>query len=605
MLREIINFTRSLSPESFKRGLQPAQGLHVQITLNEKGELQKYEKAFFKDGDEPTLFLQSCLSRQINTKMVSINKALDSKKKIHSCSPFCIAFKSKTLNEVQERINDYFNTGIQYCENEKQRKWAEIFGKYCDKNLLNLLVREIQDAETGKSGDKKFKLSENHYIYVYLANVAIEDFAEAHQKYIQKKAFNKEEFNLAVEGQTFGVSDYLTGYNQKKPFLQHQSSSFDVSSRVNSDDSAWLFKFSQLRENKQLPNPLPIFIDKEELNDAAVKIFHEEETKKIGYSEIIRTVYEKEKDLGNYYLLYMRGKDEVKDFDFVSSFQFKVEPAISIENLYSVESDLTSQKIDDVFEFEKKIVNRIFDGQLVRKRDEGWWLRYFDDIENKPQYIRAAMYQLVLKYRKAFYDYIYKSKREAITSRMFHDIMLSGILDDLRQDEYKDKKHTKNFAIKEKLNIWFSLFDYFDQNRQLTGDQNMPSQILQLQARMQKIVSNNDAHLETDQEFAYATGQAIYYLLSCSEASNKSHALLEPFLQKTDTEQFKLAIARIFAQYKHAISFYKGKFEKLMAEILSYAPETELRSLLPMILAGYFAESIIYQKRDSAQTEAQ
>lgn len=223
-------------------------------------------------------------------------------------------------------------------------------------------------------------------------------------------------------------------------------------------------------------------------------------------------------------------------------------------------------------------------------------MRYFDDIDYNPKYIRAVMFQLVLKYRKIFYDYIYKSKREAVTSTILHDIMQTGILDDLKQDKFKDNRHTKEFTIKEKLNIWFSLFEYFDQQKTEGGDETMASQVLELQGRMQQIANDSTAHVENDNEFAYAAGQVIYYLLNQSEAGNKSHALLEPFLQKTDATQLRMAIARTFAQYKHAITFYKGRFEKLMAEVLSYDLDSDLKSLLPMILAGYFADCVIYQK---------
>ena len=603
MLREIINFTKSLSPESFKRGLPLTDGLHIQLTLNEAGKLQKHEKAFFREGDELSPFLQDCLNKEINTIFVTINKALDSKKKIHSCSPFCVAFKKKTMAEALVRLEDYFNAAIEYCESDAHRQWAERFKDYCIEHLEDLLEQAIHEIEMNKVDGKSVKISDNQYIYVYLANVSPQDYQQIHQNYVRPKAFNKDDFNCEINGTLFGVSDYLNVYNTKKPFLQHLSATFDVNERVTADDAVWLFKFKQLKANKQLPNPLPIFIEKEELNDEVVRIFHRNEDKKPGYAEMIRQVYERENDLGNYYLLNMRGND-VKDYDFVSSFQFKIAPQIRIENFFGISGELYEQKIDDIFDFERKIVSRIFEGQLVRKRDDGWRLRYFDDIDNKPQYIRPVMFQLIMKYRKSFYDYIYKSKRETITVQMFHDIMQTGILDNLRQDEYRENKHTREYPIKEKLNIWFSLYEFFgDQNKQI-GGLKMANQIQQLHQRMQEIVSDTDWHLESDAEFAYAAGQVIYYLLSCSEASNKSHALLEPYLQKTDAEQFKLAISRTFAQYKHAIFFSQKRFNKIMAEVLSFQPEANLKSLLPMILAGYFSENVIYQKREKETVEA-
>ena len=263
MLREIINFTRSLSAESFKRGLKPAQGLHVQITLSEGGEYQNHKLALFKDGDEITPFLQDCLDREINTKWVSSNKALDSRKKIHSCSPFCVAFKQKTFDEIQTRLNDYFDTAIEYCDRQEHQSWGEIFKNYCDHNLIDFLKTIIDDLEKEESKERKFKLLDSHYICVYFTNVSVQDYKEVHQKYIRRKAFNKDEYNRPVNGKIYGVSDYLTGYNQKKPFLLHQTASFELNTRVIGDDAVWLFKFAKLKENRQLPNPLPIFIDKQ------------------------------------------------------------------------------------------------------------------------------------------------------------------------------------------------------------------------------------------------------------------------------------------------------------------------------------------------------
>lgn len=596
MLREIINFTRSLSPDTFKLNLQPKEGLHIQIELDESGQFQKQEHQLFRQKDEVTLFLRDCLLRQVSSIWISANKALDSKKKIHSCSPFCVAFKLKTIEEIQERLDAYFSVAFEYCETDHHKKLCDYFKAYCSDSLMALVREDIQVIEKEPGNGRAVKLADNQYIYVYLRNANTEDCQATHRKYLSKRAFNKEELNREVNGITWGVSDYLTGYNTKKPFLQHHTAAFSINSRVTSDDATQLFNFSQLKANRQLPNPLPIFIEKDELNDDVVKIFNKDQERNITYSEIIRAVYDNYRDLGNYYLLNIQGK-LVKDFDLVSSFQFKLDQPIRIQGLFTTAGDLANENIDNIFEFERRIVQRIFNNQLVqRSKNKGLRMRYFDDLDYNPKYIRAAMFQLVLKYRKVFYDYIYKSKREGITSGIFHDILQTGIMDDLRQDEFKDRRHTKEFTIKEKLNIWFSLFEYFDQQENEGGDETMANQILKLQKRMQEIANNNDAHVENDHEFAYATGQVIYYLLNQSEAGNKSHALLEPFLQKTDATQLKMAISRTFAQYKHAITFYKGRFEKLMAEVLSYDLDGDLKSLLPITLAGYFSDCVIYQK---------
>lgn len=525
-----------------------------------------------------------------------MNKAIDTKKKIHSCSPFCVAFKIQNIDELDARIDDYINAAQVYCESENHKKWTELFRKYAIENLIKLskeVMSKVIEEQTEK--EKRFKLSDKYYIHHYLENMSITDYETVHNKYLAPKVFNKEEFNIRLTDGIYGVSDYLTGYNSKKIFLQHQTATFNISNRFRSDEAMLLYQFSKLQDNKLLPNPLPVFIEKEELNDEVVKIFNREGEKKISYSEIIEEVFSRKQDLGNYYLFNFFGKT-VRDFDFVSSFNFKIEPAIYIQDLFMIQNK-SEKEINNIFAFEKIIVQKIFDNQLVQKtKDDTWRLRYFDDIQYKPQYIRAVMFQLALKYRKAFYDFIYKSKKQAVTRNMFNDIMQSGILDDLSQDVYKNGQHSMNYKIKYKMNIWFSLYEFFGNNETKNGVSNMASKIKELQECMHRIVTNEGNHIETDEEFAYAAGQVIYYLLSCSEAGNKTHALLEPFLQKTDPSQFKMAISRTFNQYKHAISFYKGKFEKLMAEVLSYELKAKFKELIPFILAGYFAENIMYKK---------
>lgn len=137
----------------------------------------------------------------------------------------------------------------------------------------------------------------------------------------------------------------------------------------------------------------------------------------------------------------------------------------------------------------------------------------------------------------------------------------------------------------------------------------MAEQILDLHQRVVQIADDFAVKIETDEEFAYAAGQLIYYLVNQSEAANRTYAVLEPFLQKTNVDQLQLAIARTLDQYKHAITmyrFYQGRFENLSSKIYSYDNSVKVKPLLPYILAGFFAENIIkkYQKNKESETEA-
>src|SRR3990172_11046900 len=99
MLREIINFTRSLSEESFVRNLLPQEGLHLQIELTDDGKLKNHQCEIFREKDGMSSFLKKCLDLQIHTKCVSSAKRFDAPiKQLRSCCPYCIAFEAVFLN---------------------------------------------------------------------------------------------------------------------------------------------------------------------------------------------------------------------------------------------------------------------------------------------------------------------------------------------------------------------------------------------------------------------------------------------------------------------------------------------------------------------------
>ena len=239
------------------------------------------------------------------------------------------------------------------------------------------------------------------------------------------------------------------------------------------------------------------------------------------------------------------------------------------------------------------------------KNDKNW-LKYFGEIKYDPKYLTSNTYNQLLRYRKSIYDFIYKSKREAITTLMFDDLMEKGILDDIRHDESKNLEHTHEYFIKEKLNIWFSLYSFFTNTGQLIRYDmvNKTKELLEYLQQVSKQESN--IHIENnDEAFAFAAGQVIWKLLIQSRSSNRSHALLEPFLQKVDVGQFKLAIARTFDMYKHEFTLYpmKYEFDIIMGEVMGYEPsEKNMKNLLPFILAGYFSKSI-FAKNEMIQSE--
>jgi len=617
MINEIVNFVSELKPEIFSKNLELSEGLYVLVDLNKAGNLLNVDESVSiqetdilsvdkKTEAEPIHY--ELLEWQTNSGPVSPNKSFDSRKKIFNqvCSPYAIGFKKKIFEknlrkEGEEKYKDiedsfdlYFRTAEEYIDGEDEE--FEIFKAFCQKHLISLI----------EGLDEIKELNQNACVYIFKKNVDIEKQRKFHQSYLREKVFNKEEYNKKTESGIYGISDSVSGFNRKKIFLQHQTAPLDLNYRVSDEQAVNLWKFFGLWKNRQIPNPFPMFVDKQELNGEVVSIFNEDRS--FGYAEIITKLIEKydEEYLSNYYLLFFKAGErgsQIVDLDFVPAFKFKIDPPLKVKEPFQLGEKVKST-ITNVFGLQDKVLNKAFNGQLVQKTKKGSkWLKYFDDVDFNPNYFTPNGYNLFLKYRKAFYDYVYKSKRQAITKRMFDDIMVNGILDDVRQDEFKEGNHSKGYQIKEKLNIWFSLYNFFEGTTNLTSI-DMVNKTKVLYNKLKSMASeDSDARISNDDEFAYATGQIIYYLLNQSEASNRTHALLEPFLQKTEANLLKKEIVKAFDAYKHAIKFYRKKyaFDKVMAEIMGFEPgEENMKNLMPIILAGYFSKSVFYDK-DSEQ----
>ena len=642
MKTELVNFVDSLSPEVFSYNLELDEGLYILVDLDDDGKLLNFKKGVYKKKNnkkeeekdkkksEPQEEIELSFSEknsmnenfvlddidwkksldiQVNIQPVSPAKIFNSDKKIFgaSCSGFALSFNKKNLydnkvfrkDEVNVSLIQYFKGAGRYIkeENENHTLWFHKFKSFCCNSLIPLLF-EMKEFIVA---------SENFKVNVFYNEPTLSDFQLLYEPYVTNSVFNKDEYKsdpIGEEKIIYNIADSLSSFNPSKTFLKHKTAPFEFNLRVNGEEAKKVWQFFNLR-SRILPNPLPIFIDYKELNDEVVKIINED--KKIGYKEILRKLFESpnlKSDLGNYYLLFFL-KGEIVDLDLVPSFQYEVKN-MSIEEVFPL-GGTQKKVISNIFEFEREVVSKIFDGVLVSTfEDGGLTVRYFFDFADKQsknllkglidnlKRKNKNFYNLlpqVLKYRKAFYDYIYKAKKDTIQSPIFHDIMLKGVLDDLRVSTINNDKE---YDIKTKLNIWFSLYYYFDNPQ---NQNNMVQEQLSLLEQTRKIGQDDNEKIKTDTEFAFAVGQLVRYLLSKSEVGDRTHALLEPFLQKSDIVQLKLAIARAFDTYKHAIAFYKGDtrytFDRLMDNVMNYPHKiTNLKELLPYILGGYFAESV-------------
>lgn len=611
MIREISNFMDTLPPSLKEKGIKPKEGIHVLLRLLKSDDGDVYmdsnslEKVCYTkratEFDHP--FLQRCAYYTQYAWCVNTNKCFDLPAKgIHSCSPYCIGFKKESLEgggkyasdkeKIYDRINSYFENAYLFVD-EQEKERLKVFQNFINsKEKLNALISLFAEEFA--------LLGEKEYIVLYL-DEDIEKYRSMNEKYLTDKLFNTNDYNIEYGEQIFGTSDFLNGFPSKKPFLAHQSATFDIAGRISGKVARNLYEFQDILKRNILPRPLPIFVYQEELEREFAVVSENVDTgKKIGYKEVVEKMNEKyQADIGNYYLLFFQG-GEVKDFDFVSKFSYRLRGEQNdyweIKDYFGLKRE---QRIYNVFELELKVLKPIFNNSLIIQTKNGDVLyKYFDEIDSK--YCKPNIYILLMKYRKAFYNYIYKSNRAAVTKRMFDDILLTSVLEGIRSDEMENGRHTERFNILEKMNIWFSLSDQFDINRN-NNIETMGNRIQRHKAFIANLIKEK-VSIELDDEFAFALGQIICYLFSKSETNDRGYRRLEPFMQQNNVLALQQATAKLFDKHKHEV--YSKGFKCVFSEVMDYESTADMRQYISVMLSGFFADNMLFgEKKSEEKTE--
>ena len=289
------------------------------------------------------------------------------------------------------------------------------------------------------------------------------------------------------------------------------------------------------------------------------------------------------------------GKDiRINDFDYIPKFNFNFQ--CQILNYFEIKSEgiiKPNIKITNVFEFETFVFIPLI-GNKYNKID------YFKELDSEdyndrtksPNKIYNSKFVSYTKYRKSAYDFVYKSFNRIIKEDILYEMVFNAIIDDLKYDN--------SFSIKEKLNIWFSLYEQFSQNNK--NEKSMASKLKDYQEYVGKIILDQaDFNLATDEQFMFAAGQVINYILTKSKSADQSYQLLEPYTQKSSCKEFQKAIANDFARYKHAN--YSGNFERAASFVLTYETDQNLKNYLPELLAGVFSKNQLFSLKKEVPSQ--
>ena len=99
----------------------------------------------------------------------------------------------------------------------------------------------------------------------------------------------------------------------------------------------------------------------------------------------------------------------------------------------------------------------------------------------------------------------------------------------------------------------------------------------------------------SDEEYSYAVGQAVSYLLHLSKANNKTESYVNPFFNAKNSKVIKQRLLRMYTKYNYQIIHINGgRNAQLLSHVMEYEPK-EIKHEL--IMAGFTAPSLMYEKK--------
>lgn len=354
----------------------------------------------------------------------------------------------------------------------------------------------------------------------------------------------------------------ICGLNSKKPYLELKTTKFRVPYRITLEEALISKKFFEWINN---------LVDREGRTISNIYI-------PIHFN--FTNIEVSEKNIEDDTCLYLykttsNGTPIIQDFAIVNR-RKKMKP-IKIKNYLNLDN-MEEQNIENIEKLEVKIDEHYYNNKLRKNY-------YNDDIKAKEGVFSDRQVNILMITKQAMLDYFRKGIEIGFKTCM-DNMTKEMVLQKFINKEYinvKDIAYAQNFRL--------NLLNYYEMGEKT----NMGNRIKDLYDTIkEKIQGNELATCDTDEEFYFATGQVIYYLVDQSEAANKSHGLATPFLELSTTKKLKQAIETMYKKYGYKLMLRNSKVNNLIGMVMGYETQSKASDYQDLIISGICSKNIIY-----------
>ena len=554
---------------------QLKEGLYFKLYgSQQEPEVLKIEKKMAYS-DERWEFLRTA---DFYSQLVDMNKPVDPKKQIHSNNMYAVAFKAAGLTGGAKAVATFRDSVVRYYQTLRSPKKedAAMLAEYLLPPLDIQVLESNQDYVLSLTDYLQQQIAEHNlkdttYVKLYFA-VPLSEYIRESKRYLIPKIFNKNDYNVTMEGTTYGLSNSNMGMNAKKPFLEHKTTAFRVPFRVSVDDALATRNMFSWLNGQQDETGKPI-------TDGYLPI---------GSSRVFALVKTSEKRQDAHYLHLAKGMQPVIDeYDFLPGLTKEIMPVFNLENFLRLEN-FEPANIHNRAELEAVVDDLFFNKNLIRN--------YFNPAPKPSDWLSAFQVNLLLRYREALRNYFRKGEHKDF----------AACVDRLSQSMLKEMLHRESYSrledtkVAKALNLRLSLLKYFNIKEKADMGDQLRSLAEGLKAKLITDKTDSLVTCESDQEFYYYAGQLVRYLVSQSQAQNPAYAIIDHITDARDVNKFKEEIQRLVKKYTHALQFENIRSNKLLAAVMGYGCATDKVTGFDLFLAGVASPNMIYfsEKRE-------
>ncbi|MFJ5769457.1 hypothetical protein [Psychrobacillus sp. NPDC093180] len=510
--------------------------------------------------------------RDYYSKLLDMNKPIDGKKVIHSnqLNGFFVKKESLTNGKLtKDVIRNYYNVLLNPRGKYKDKKKLEMYEKVekeygaVDKEEIEKIQRCVE--ENLPRIQENLKIDKN-YLKIFIEKEEA-DFISEGKKYLIPNIYNSTDFNVQIGKETYGLPNNNMGLNTKKPYLENKNRKTTV---------PYLVSIEEVQKQKALFDYLMNFASQGKRH-IFIEIGEDEKISARKDGELISEAFT------GYYMRIQKGKElEIHDFDVIQRYDPKIE--FQMQNILDI--DLSKEKYfsisfsqtDDLKEIQQYVNEIYFNKYLINN--------YFTDSKDLRIFDFRLKEALIVS-RRAWFDWFYKGNSQLV-KQMLDYVSLSLIKNSIIQDSF--------FRARHQFNLYHSLREYF-----YKGDVKMADIVNEVKNKLRaKSERKKTASIESDDEYFFAVGQVLRYLLSLNKSSSKNDSLINPFLNSSNSSRLNKLIVNLFKKYNYGIKGNKRLYN-LMAMVQGYDTKSKVND--SMILAGYLNNNIVYEKNENTDTE--